>query len=124
MTVENNLADLRQSAFTLMASPKYARFFQNWSEPWEFSTPEITTERLRQAGFTAVQCWLEPAPFALPDAPTFRHYLATVVFHRHTARITDAQLREEFLDQLVEAGRPSGFKLSYWRLNVDAKRHL
>lgn len=118
-----NLVRLRQRAARLMDSPKYHRFFEHWIDPWTYASAETTAERLRAAGFAEVKTWTEPAEFALPDAATFREYLATVTLHRHLSFITDERLRDDFLDELADqASRDPEFQLDYWRLNLEAIR--
>ncbi len=120
-----NLARLRRRMAALIASPRYARHFQNWSEPWEYASAELTAARLREACFGDVETWIEPAGFTLPDADTFKHYLATVTLHRHLERIPDPGLREEFLSELARAAsQDPEFAMDYWRLNINAKKNL
>src|SRR5207237_6572203 len=47
-----NLVRLRERANTLMRSPKYAAFFGDWNEPWEYPDPLLTGQRLLRAGFS------------------------------------------------------------------------
>ncbi|MFB3815562.1 MAG: methyltransferase domain-containing protein [Terriglobales bacterium] len=118
-----NLVRLRQRAWELLKSPQYARFFEDWSDPWEFASPEVTADRLRQAGFVEIETWTEPAGFVLPDAETFKQYLATVTLHRHIERIPQPRLRQEFLDDMArQASQDPEFTMDYWRLNINAKR--
>jgi trans-aconitate 2-methyltransferase len=118
-----NLVRLRERAARLMQLPKYASFFQHWVDPWTYAGAEITAERLRRAGFAQVKTWTEAAQFALPDAPAFREYLATVTLHLHVASITDERLRNQFLDDLArQASHDPEFQLDYWRLNIDATK--
>lgn len=116
-----NLARMREKVAALIASPKYAHFFQGWREPWNFVSAELMAERMRNAGFVDVKTWIEPGAFSLPDAATFKQYLATVTVHQHLARIDEPQLREEFLDDLIEQ-YGTEFYLDYWRLNMEGKR--
>ncbi len=118
-----NLARMRHRANTLIASAKYAPFFQGWSEPWEYASPEVTAERLWSAGFVQINTWLEPAEFALPDKGVFKQYLATVTLHRHIERIPDPKLRDDFLEDMVGlASADPEFSLDYWRLNIQAAK--
>ncbi len=118
-----NLARLRLRTHELMQSPRFAQYFQNWSDPWEFASPEFTGERMRRTGFVDVRTWLEPAGFTLPDAHTFQQYLATVTLHRHIERIAEPALRSEFLGEIVQqAGADPQFALDYWRLNIDGRK--
>jgi trans-aconitate 2-methyltransferase len=115
-----NLARLHQRAEEFMAEPRFAPFFIQWSDPWEFTFPEQTADRLRRAGFTAVKTWLEPAEMSWPDAPSYKEYLATVVMRTYIACISDAAVREEFLDEMVR--RDPSFTLDYWRINMSARK--
>ncbi len=80
-----------------------------------------TERRLRQAGFMDVRVWLEEAPTELPDRETYRAFLANVTLRRDLQELTDALLRDSFLDEMVE--RANGeWTLDYWRLNIDARK--
>ncbi len=118
-----NLERLRRRAWSLMRSPDYADYFRNWTDPWEFASAELTAERLRKAGFVEIKTWTEPAGFVLPDADTFKEYLATVTLHRHLERIPNAELRQRFLNDLAsQASADPEFTMDYWRLNIDARK--
>jgi trans-aconitate 2-methyltransferase len=118
-----NLARLRARAAEMLVLPKYAHYFKDWVEPWEFATADVTAERLRSAGFVEVKTWTEPAGFVLPDEDTFRQYLATVTFHRHLERITDLKLRDEFLvDMARQSHEYPDLAMDYWRLNINARK--
>jgi trans-aconitate 2-methyltransferase len=118
-----NLARLRARAAELLVLPKYARYFADWVEPWEFATAEVTAERLKSVGFSRVKTWTEPAGFVLPDENTFKQYLATVTLHRHLERITDLRLRDEFLTDIARhSGEAPDLAMDYWRLNINARK--
>lgn len=74
--------------------------------PWNFAGPEETEERLRAAGFTDVEAWLQTADVT-PDDPA--HYLETIIFHG----LSDARER---------AARVTTDTLDYVRLNITAVR--
>jgi trans-aconitate methyltransferase len=118
-----NLARLRARAAELLALPKYAHYFEDWVEPWEFAPAEVTAERLRDAGFTDVETWTEPAGFVLPNEEIFKQYLATVTLHRHLERITDLALRDEFLTEMARlSDEYPDLAMDYWRLNINARK--
>ncbi len=118
-----NLARLRQRAHRVMSQPEYADYFRGWAEPWEFASPEVTTERMRRAGFADVETWLEPAGFKLDSPQEYRDYLATVTLHQHLSRIPQQDLRDRFLDTLItEAVADPEFELDYWRLNLRGRK--
>jgi trans-aconitate 2-methyltransferase len=119
-----NLAALLQRAQALISAPPLAQFFIGWQSPWEYASPETTAERLRRAGFSDVSTGLEPAPVQLSGAEEYREYLANVIFHRHLERISQPELRRQFLDQLMRQSAQDDppFLLDYWRLNMSARR--
>jgi trans-aconitate 2-methyltransferase len=116
-----NLARLYERAAAL-ARGEFAEFFTGWTDPWYFARVEETHARLKAAGFKAV-VWLESAPTTMPDATTFREFVAAVCLRHHLDRLP-ASKRHAYLDRLVEqaAGDDPPFMLDYWRLNIDAEK--
>jgi hypothetical protein len=96
-----------------------SRYFRGWRGPWEFADVSATIARLDQAGFTAIDVFLEPAPATFDDRASFREFVACVCLKDHVTRIPEAD-RASFLDTLAdqaEADAPP-FTLDYWRLNL------
>jgi trans-aconitate 2-methyltransferase len=85
-----------------------------WS-PWEFAAPEVTERRLRNAGFTAIRCWLQDRPTYPEDVGPF---VGTSILAAHLARLPQER-REEFVTAVVTR---VGLPLDYVRLNVSALR--
>ena len=95
----------------------YAPYLKGWVGPWNFAGPDETAERLQRAGFTEVECWLEPWP-VVPDDPT--GYLRSVCLGYHLERLPE-ELRAPYIrDVEAELGDP--LELDYVRLNIDARR--
>ena len=119
-----NLARLRERALALMSRRDFAPFFVGWSSPWQYPDDTTTAQRMRRAGFVEVKTWLEEAPAILSDASEYKEFLAVVTLHRHVARISDAVLRECFMDELAQqaAGDDPPFTLDYWRLNLSGRK--
>jgi trans-aconitate methyltransferase len=119
-----NIARLVARVATLMATPPFAASFAGWSGPWTFADAETTARRLRAAGFVEVETSLEPAPTILPDAETYRRYLASVVFGSHLARLPDESTRTAFIAALTDQAATDDppFSLDYWRLNLAGRR--
>ena len=94
-------------------SPGAARL----ARPWNFATPEETTERLRAAGFTDIWAWLQPWPVEPPDP---REYFETIILGSHLERLPiDEQL--PFVDDVLsQLGHP--VIANYVRLNILARR--
>jgi len=85
-----------------------------WS-PWTFAAPAETERRMREAGFTAIRCWLQERPTEPEDLGTF---VRTSVLPAHLARLAEDR-REAFAAAVVERVTPP---LDYVRLNVSALR--
>jgi trans-aconitate 2-methyltransferase len=118
-----NLKTVRSRARRLQADARFARFFEQWREPWLYEDDLNTARRLRESGFVEVRTWLEQAHVTLPDRSEYREFIETVTLHPLLGRLPDARLRNEFLDELVgEAEREGSFLLDYCRLNIEAVR--
>jgi trans-aconitate 2-methyltransferase len=119
-----NLAHAHALAERVMECEPFAPFFVGWRPVWEFATPAVTAERLRQAGFIDVRTSLEEAATTLADEASYREFVTTVIYNPHLARIADAALRAQFIDRITELAvhEDPPFTLDYWRLNLDARR--
>ena len=85
-----------------------------WS-PWVFAGPHETERRLREAGFTAIRCWLEERPTYPEDVAAF---VPTSILAAHLARLPEER-RERFAVAVV-AG--VSLPLDHVRLNASAVR--
>ena len=114
---EGNVAAVHQTAIDAAADAGLQARFEGWARPWNFAGTQITEERLRAAGFDAVECWLQPWPVR-PEDP--RTYLETVCLGPHLARLDPAE-HDRFLDAVIArfGGAPT---LDYVRLNIVARR--
>jgi trans-aconitate 2-methyltransferase len=112
---EGNIDILRERATAVLARDPYAEHFMDWQPPWNYAGPRETRKRLLDAGFTATECWLQPAP-QRPEHP--REFLATIVLGPHLQRLPE-DLREPFMDELL-ALLGESVVVDYVRLNIDA----
>jgi trans-aconitate 2-methyltransferase len=120
-----NLDRVRKRVRALQATREYARFFENWAEPWEYADDQTTAERLRSAGFVEVKTWLEDATFSMENGTGYREFLKTVIVRANLERITDVKQQDAFLDELTEqAAREDRFRLDYWRMNIAARKSM
>ena len=116
---EGNIDRFRRLADEVAREDPFARFFVDWRGPWNYAAAEQTAERLRVAGFTEVETWLEEKPTPLEDP---RPFVRTVCLVRHLDRLPDER-REEFVEAVL--GRcEHPFVLDYVRLNMTATRGL
>jgi trans-aconitate 2-methyltransferase len=119
-----NIARVRARAATLMASPVYRPFFGDWTGPWEFASPELTAQRLQDAGFVEVETSLFEAPVQLSSRQETYDYFEHVILGSHLERIPDPALRRQFIEVMTEqsAADTPPFCQDYWRLNLRARR--
>jgi trans-aconitate methyltransferase len=118
-----NLVALRRHVDALAATPKFARFFAGFHEPWLYQNAEEAAETLRRAGFVDVETSLEPAPTILDDAPHYNEFVRNVILREHLRQIPDEELRAEFMAILTEQAASDNppFSLDYWRLNLRGR---
>lgn len=117
-----NLERVHSRAMALMKVKPFVRHLAAWRDPWEFADARTTEERLRAAGFTDVESWLEGAPTPMPDAATFAEFARAVVIRPYLAILPDDSLRSEFIEKLTAqfAKDDPPFVFDYWRLNISA----
>ena len=118
-----NIARLRGRADRLRDAPRFASFFEDWTEPWYYADVESTKRRLGAAGFVDVNVWLEEALTTFPGAEAFGDFVATVCVRHHVDRLPPPE-QKLFLAELTLAAAEDApaFTLDYWRLNIDARR--
>jgi trans-aconitate 2-methyltransferase len=110
-----NIDSFRQLADEVAGEEPFAPYFTDWTRPWNYAGDDETAARLTAAGFTDVECWLEPRPVT-PAEP--RAFVQTVCLVRHLDPLPE-ELRGEFIDRvLARAGQP--LVLEYVRLNMGA----
>jgi trans-aconitate 2-methyltransferase len=90
---------------------------RGWDGPWNFATPEQTSERLAAAGFTDIWTWLQPWPVEPPDP---RAYFSTVILGSHLERLPPDE-RMPFVDAVLAHFEPP-VRTDYVRLNLLARR--
>lgn len=120
---QGNLDRLLAHTAAVMAAPAYAPHFHGWQEPWHFAGAVPTMERLRLAGFTRAEAWIEEAPTDLGSAEAYAEFVSCVCIRHHLDRLPLA-LREPFVAEITAraAGDDDPFVLDYQRLNISAAR--
>ncbi len=119
-----NITGLRARVSQLAEDHAFAEPLRTWPGPWTFATPEETTSRLQQAGFTEIETGAIPAPATFDDAAAYREFVGTVVLGEHLARLATPADRDALLDAVTNAAATDDppFTLDYWRLNLKARR--
>lgn len=112
-----NIDAFRITADAVAAEERFSPYFVDFVAPWNYATPEQTEQRLLDAGFDGVSCWLEDRPIELTEP---RSFVETVCLVRHLDPLPVA-LRAPFVDRVLDcAGVP--LVLDYVRLNMLATR--
>jgi trans-aconitate 2-methyltransferase len=110
-----NVAEHAKAIAAVATQPPFAAHFEGMTVMWNFAGPEETESRLRDAGFAAARCWLEPKPVT-PERPL--EFTSTVTLGPHLARLPE-ELRRPFAEAILErCDRP--LTLDYVRLNIEA----
>jgi trans-aconitate 2-methyltransferase len=119
-----NLARVHAWSQRLFLEATFARYFDDWDEPWEFADAATTHRRLQGAGFVDIRTSVEPAAVEFLDAGSFREFVEHIVARPFLARLPEPQDRERFLDGLTSLAAKDDppFQLDYWRLNLDGRR--
>jgi trans-aconitate 2-methyltransferase len=118
-----NLALLFGRAARLMREPRFAPYFDDWTDPAYYSDAESAARRMRAAGFVDVETSLEAAPTAFDSPMDFQDFIMNVCVRHHVARLPNGD-RQAFLRELTvaAAGDTPPLTLDYWRLNVAGRR--
>jgi len=121
-----NLVRLRERANALAATPKFARFFSAFREPWLYQDAAAAADALRRAGFTEVETSVEPAPTVLDSAAQYDEFVRNIILRLHLENIPSRDLRSEFIATLTERAATDNpaFSLDYWRLNLRGRTPL
>jgi trans-aconitate 2-methyltransferase len=114
---EGNVAKHAQAIVSVAARPEFVDHFQDMSIMWNFASPGETEERLRNAGFAGVSCWLEDKPVQ-PEQPY--EFTTTVTMGPHLARLPEEK-RRAFAEAVLEL-EDDPLVLDYVRLNMNATR--
>lgn len=114
---EGNVAEHAEAIVSVATRPEYIDHFQGLEMIWNFAPPDATEERLRNAGFDQVSCWLQNKPVQ-PENPY--DFTTTVTMGPHLARLPE-ELRRPFAEAVLEREKDP-LVLNYVRLNIEARR--
>ena len=116
---EGNVAEWKRAVEAAAGDERFAPYFRDMTQPWNFASVGDTRARLERAGFEVGEVWLEERR-VIPPEP--REYVRSVGLTFHLARLPDS-LRDAFVDAVLGSMlRP--LALDYVRLNISARRPL
>lgn len=113
---QGNVAEHAKAIGTVAARPEYRPHLTRVRGLWNFAAPDETEQRLRDAGFTDVRCWLQPKPVQ-PERPLA--FLSVVTLGPILDQLPPEK-RRPFAEAVLEQ-HESPLVLDYVRLNVEAK---
>ena len=118
-----NIQRFRQRTDVLAATPRFARFFAGFREPWLFEDAEGAADTLRRAGFIDVDTSVVSAPTVLDDAQHYSEFVRNIILRQHLENLPNEELRAEFMEKLTEQAAQDDppFLLDYWWLNLRAR---
>lgn len=117
-----NIERVRNAAREVMSGERFERYFGEWRDPWNFTDPETTSERLAAAGFEGIEAWLHEEPTELESVDELARYLKTVVLGEHVSALPEAD-RDPFVGAVARRiGAEGALVMDYVRLNVLATR--
>lgn len=114
---EGNVAKHARAIVEVATRREFIDHFQGLEMMWNFAPADATEERLREAGFADVRCWLEDKPVQ-PENPY--DFTTTVTMGPHLSRLPE-ELRRQFAEAVLEV-EDDPLVLNYVRLNMDATR--
>lgn len=114
---DGNVAKHARAIVEVATRPEFIDHFQGLEMMWNFAPADATEERLREAGFADVRCWLEDKPVQ-PENPY--DFTTTVTMGPHLSRLPE-ELRRQFAEAVLEL-EDDPLVLNYVRLNLDASR--
>lgn len=112
---KGNVASHTEVIAAVASDPEYAQHLTQAKGLWNFAGPEETEERLRDAGFADVRCWLQPKPVQ-PSRPL--EFISTVTLGPVLDQLPEEKRRP--FAEAVLAGSEQPLTLDYIRLNIEA----
>jgi trans-aconitate 2-methyltransferase len=111
-----NIDELRRTAKRLAAEEPFAEHTAAIGYLWNYASPEQTEQRLAAAGFTDVECWLQPWDVVPPEPAEF---LRTICLGPYVDALP-IELRDPFVEAVL-AAEAAPLTLRYVRLNISAR---
>ncbi len=111
-----NVAEHAEAIAAIAARPEFAPHLGKAPRLWNFAGPEETEQRLLEAGFAEIRCWLEPKPVT-PERPL--EFVSTATLGPQLA-LLPRELRRPFAEAVL-AVSAEPLALEYVRLNIEAR---
>lgn len=112
---QGNVAEHTKAIGTVAARPEYQPHLTQARGLWNFAGPDETEQRLRNADFTDIRCWLQPKPVQ-PERPL--EFISTVTLGPILDQLPPEK-RQSFAEAVLAEDRQP-LVLDYVRLNIEA----
>jgi trans-aconitate 2-methyltransferase len=114
---EGNVAEWSRAVEAATGDERFAPYFRDLVQPWNFASVADTRARLGRAGFEVGDVWLEERTVVPPEP---RDYVRSVGLSSHLPHLPEP-LHDEFVDTVLGSMlRP--LTLEYVRLNLSARK--
>ena len=110
-----NIDSIRSTAKRLATEEPFAPYLGQIGEVWNYAGAEQTADRLAAAGFSEVECWLQPWDVTPPEPAEF---LRTICLGPYVDALPE-QLVDPFIDAVM-APEEQPLTMHYIRLNISA----
>lgn len=114
---EGNVAEWKRAVEAALGDERFAPYFRDMTQPWNFASVGDTHARLERTGFEVGEVWLEER-VVVPDEP--RDYVRSVGLSSHLPRLPEP-LREAFVETVL-GSMLQPLRLDYVRLNLSARK--
>ena len=114
---EGNVAEWKRAVEAALGDERFAPYFRDMTQPWNFASVGDTHARLERTGFEVGEVWLEER-VVVPDEP--RDYVRSVGLSSHLPRLPEP-LREAFVETVL-GSMLQPLRLDYVRLNISARK--
>jgi trans-aconitate 2-methyltransferase len=124
---KGNAAEIAQVVFKIIAEPKWANYFTDFTFPWGFYSPDEYRPWLEEVGFTVTHLILIPKDMTHAGREGLKGWLRTT-WMPYWQRVP-SDLQQQFIDEIVDEylqGHPLDSNglvhLPMVRLEIEAKR--
>lgn len=122
---EGNIERVNDATHKVMQGERFAPYFEGWTDDKLYANPEDTILRLKEAGFTNADAWLQEEPTAFESVEHLAEYLEAIILRSHVRNLPDADAGREFtlaVAKEMDANRDEILIADYVRINMLAMK--
>lgn len=121
---EGNISRVNEATGRVMRREPFASYFEGWTDDKLYANPEDTERRLKEAGFTDAEVWLQGEPTPFEDVEGLADYLKTIILRSHVRVLPDEGERDAFTLAVAREldARDGPLLADYVRINLLATK--